>query len=111
MVFSDIIERIWNKLKGWGEKSLSIGGKDILIKAVIQSLPAYAMGMFKLPKGLIKEIQRLCARFWWGDTSEKRKMNWCSWKKLCSNKEDGGSDSVTWRILIGLFWQSKARGL
>ncbi|KAK2656223.1 hypothetical protein Ddye_009275 [Dipteronia dyeriana] len=41
------------QIKGWGEKLLSVGGKDILIKAVIQSIPTYAMSMFQLPNGWI----------------------------------------------------------
>ncbi|KAK3210999.1 hypothetical protein Dsin_015705 [Dipteronia sinensis] len=84
------IRDVLDRLKGWGEKSFSIGEKYILIKAVIQSLHAYAMSIFKLPKGLIKEIQRLYARFWWGSTADKRKIHWCSWTRLCTNKAEGG---------------------
>ncbi|KAK3225459.1 hypothetical protein Dsin_005321 [Dipteronia sinensis] len=89
-VFADIVNRVWNRIIGWGEKLLSVGGKDTLIKAVIQSIPTYAMGIFRLPKGLIKEIQRLCARFWWGGTDENRKIHWCAWDRLCSAKSEGG---------------------
>ncbi|KAK3211112.1 hypothetical protein Dsin_015818 [Dipteronia sinensis] len=89
-LFADIVDRVWGKLKGWGEKLLSVGGKDVLIKAVIQSIPTYAMSMFRLPKSLISEIHRLCARFWWGGSMEKRKMHWCKWRKLCTRKEEGG---------------------
>ncbi|KAK3230182.1 hypothetical protein Dsin_002063 [Dipteronia sinensis] len=63
------------KMKGCGEKLLPVGGKDILIKAVIQSIPAYAMSKFRLLKCMIGEIQRLCARFRWGGSKEKRKMH------------------------------------
>ncbi|KAK3187995.1 hypothetical protein Dsin_027556 [Dipteronia sinensis] len=89
-LFADIVDRVWGKLKGWGEKLLSVGGKDVLIKAVIQSIPTYAMSMFRLPKSLISEIHRLCARFWWGGSMEKRKMHWCKWRKLCTRKDEGG---------------------
>ncbi|KAK2649869.1 hypothetical protein Ddye_017358 [Dipteronia dyeriana] len=65
-LFTDIVDRVWNIIKGWGEKLLSVGGKEVLIKAVIQAILSYTMSIFRLPKGLVDEIQRLIARFWWG---------------------------------------------
>ena len=64
--YSVIKERIWKKLKGWKEKLLSQAGREILIKAVVQAILTYTMSCFKLPKGLIKEIEVLIRKFWWG---------------------------------------------
>ncbi|KAK2661812.1 hypothetical protein Ddye_000386 [Dipteronia dyeriana] len=69
---------------------LSVGGEDILLKAVIQSILAYAMSMFWLPKGLVQKTQHLCARFRWGGNEEKRKLHWCNWNTLCKDKFVGG---------------------
>ncbi|KAK2652309.1 hypothetical protein Ddye_012165 [Dipteronia dyeriana] len=77
-------------IKGWGEKLLSVGGKDIQVKAVVQSIPTYAISLFKLPKSLIDKIQRLTTRFWWGGNEKNRKIHWCTWKRLCKQKSDGG---------------------
>ena len=71
--FSVIKERIWKKLKGWKEKLLSQAGREILIKAVVQAIPMYTMSCFKLPKGLIKEIEVLIRKFWWVIEGSKRK--------------------------------------
>ena len=68
--YSVIKERIWKKLKGWKEKLLSQAGREILIKAVVQAIPTYTMSCFKLPKGLIKEIEVLIRKFWWGYRGE-----------------------------------------
>lgn len=57
--FSIIKERIWKKLKRWKEKLLSQVGREILVKAMIQAIPTYTMSCFKLPKGLIKDIESL----------------------------------------------------
>ena len=73
--FSLIKERIWKKLKGWKEKLLSQAGREILIKAVIQAIPTYTMSCFKLPKGLINEIESLIQKFWWGYRGEQRKIH------------------------------------
>ncbi|KAK2663280.1 hypothetical protein Ddye_001854 [Dipteronia dyeriana] len=48
------------------------------------------MSIFRLPKGLIAEIHRMSARFWWGSKENQRKIQWCTWKRLCKPKSDGG---------------------
>ncbi|XP_075654731.1 uncharacterized protein LOC142624885 [Castanea sativa] len=40
--FAKIKERVSKKLAGWKEKLLSIGGREVLIKAVAQAVPTYA---------------------------------------------------------------------
>ena len=42
-VFTEIKERVGKKMLGWKEKLLSIGGKEILIKVVVQAMPTYIM--------------------------------------------------------------------
>ena len=54
--FTQVMERIWARMQGWKEKLLSQAGKDVKIKAVVQSIPTYSMGVFKLPIGLCKDI-------------------------------------------------------
>ena len=54
-----IKERVWSKLQGWKEKLLSQVGREILLKAGVQAIPTFAMGCFKLPKGLCQEIEAL----------------------------------------------------
>ena len=48
------------------------------------------MSCFKLPKGLIKEIETLIKKFPWGYRGEQRKIHWISWEKTCQPKGEGG---------------------
>jgi hypothetical protein len=73
------------------EGKISIyGGKEILLKVIIHAIPIFAMEVFKIPKQLCKAINDAMARFWWGDTDEKRRMHWFAWWKMCIPKKLGG---------------------
>ena len=88
--FAFIKEWVWSKLKGWKEKLLSQAGREVLIKAVIQALPAFAMSCFKLPSTLCHDIEVLIRKFWWGQRGSRRKVHWVKWHNLCWSKLEGG---------------------
>ncbi|XP_065624064.1 uncharacterized protein LOC136065183 [Quercus suber] len=73
--FNYIKERVWKKLQGWEGKLLSQAGREVLVKSVIQAIPTYAMGCFKLPLGLCNDIEVLVKRFWWGQHGNRRKVH------------------------------------
>ena len=85
-----IKERVWAKLQGWKEKLLSQAGREILLKAVAQAIPTFAMSCFKLPVDLCKEIEMQIRKFWWGERGGQRKIHWKSWEILCKSKSEGG---------------------
>ena len=90
VIFRELLDRMWKKLQGWKEKLLSRAGKEVLIKAVIQALPTYLMGVYKIPAAIIQEFHSAMTRFWWGGKGEERKMHWLSWEKMCKPKCMGG---------------------
>jgi putative flippase GtrA len=46
---------------------LSFGGRLVLLKSVLTSLPVYALSFFKAPSGIISTIESLLIQFFWGD--------------------------------------------
>jgi hypothetical protein len=71
--FLHLVERVIQLIKGWKEKQLSIGGKEILIKVVAQSISVYAMSVFLIPKEICKIITDIISQFWWGDDDQSKK--------------------------------------
>ncbi|KAJ0096620.1 hypothetical protein Patl1_27306 [Pistacia atlantica] len=88
--FKHILERVRGKLSNWKMKYLSQAGKETLLKAVIQALPTYSMGVFKIPKTILQELNRLIKSYWWGQKNDKKRIHWCSWDKMKLSKNDGG---------------------
>ncbi|KAL2233030.1 UNVERIFIED_CONTAM: hypothetical protein Sindi_1483000 [Sesamum indicum] len=70
-VFSSISDRVWRRIQGRHEKSLSQAGREVLIKVVIQAIPAYTMSCFRLPDSLLHEMEMMAANFWWNKESKK----------------------------------------
>uniref|UniRef100_A0A2N9IH27 Reverse transcriptase domain-containing protein n=1 Tax=Fagus sylvatica TaxID=28930 RepID=A0A2N9IH27_FAGSY len=89
-IFNGLKERIVQRLQGWKEKFLSKAGREVLIKAVAQAIPTYAMNCFRLPKAWCEEVNGLIARYWWGQKKDERKLHWIKWDKLCTAKAEGG---------------------
>ena len=61
--FNLIKEKVWRKLQSWEGNFLSQAGCDVLIKAVIQAIPTFVMGCFKIPLGLCHDIEALIKNF------------------------------------------------
>ncbi|XP_074304569.1 uncharacterized protein LOC141639286 [Silene latifolia] len=90
VVASVIRDKLCKKLQGWRGQLFSKAGREVLIKAVAQSIPTYAMSVFKLPANFCDELRSIVSRFWWGSTNGKSKIPWIAWSKLCQPKCMGG---------------------
>lgn len=82
-------EGILGKLQCWKQATLSQAGKEVLIKAVVQAIPAYPMNLFKFPVTLCKEIDSMIAKFWWGHDTAWKHIHWLSKDTLGLPKAKG----------------------
>ncbi|XP_028067455.1 uncharacterized protein LOC114270203 [Camellia sinensis] len=89
-VFDYLKDRILKRVNGWKEKKLFATGREVLIKAVVQSISTYVMNCFQLPNSLCLEIDAIVSRYWWGQREDTRKIYWKKWDFLCSQKRVGG---------------------
>jgi len=50
---------IRSRLSGWQSRFLSFGGRLVLLKSVLTSLPVYALSFFKAPSGIISSLESM----------------------------------------------------
>ncbi|KAG7589319.1 Reverse transcriptase domain [Arabidopsis suecica] len=89
-MLSYIKDRIKNKLSGWFSRTLSQGGKEVMLKTVAMAMPVFAMSCFKFPKSTCANISSAMADFWWSSFEHSSKIHWISWERLCLPKHQGG---------------------
>lgn len=88
--FAYLKDRIWKRMQGWNEKFLSWAGKEIMIKAVAQAIPTFAMGCFDISKTICDQISAMICKFWWNHQEGKHKIHWLSRDQLMKPKGEGG---------------------
>ncbi|KAJ3696581.1 hypothetical protein LUZ61_000286 [Rhynchospora tenuis] len=85
-----LLEKMKKRLSGWKSNMLSDAGLLVLIKSVLTSIPVYCMTMEMLPKKIIKEMNSLMAKFFWGKTNQTRYLSFIAWSKICKPVQMGG---------------------
>ncbi|CAH9124930.1 unnamed protein product [Cuscuta epithymum] len=86
----NIIKQFDEKLTPWKQKHLSQGGRLILIKHVLSSIPLHILAVDTLPKQVITILEKKMASFLWGSTNDNHRFHWVKWSKLCYPTEEGG---------------------
>ena len=64
--------------------------REVLITTVIQAIPTFSMGCFKIPLGLCHEIEAMIKKIWWGQRGNRRKIHWIKCEELTKSKMVGG---------------------
>lgn len=71
---SDI--KMARKCSGWQNRMLTKGGKAVLIKFVLQSMPVHLFSAMNPPKTVIKKVEKILTDFFWGMVEGKAKYHW-----------------------------------
>jgi len=61
-----VVDRIEALLSLWSNTFLSFGGRRVLLKSVLSSLPVYFLSFFKALAGIISSIESIFKIFFWG---------------------------------------------
>ena len=77
-LFYGILDKMRKRLSYWTTKLLSHGGKVVLIRHVLLSIPMYLMQVLRPPQAVLRSLERLCNVFLWDHSMELRRIHWAS---------------------------------
>lgn len=107
-----LVVKIKSKLVMWKCKSTNMAGRLTLLKSALDSMPTYWFNLFRIPKAVCKEIDKVRRDFLWGWNHDNdpptRKIHLLKWRKLCNQKQIGGLNVTNLddrnSALLGKWW-------
>lgn len=73
----------------WKGKFLSLGGRIVMLRAVLSAIPLYMFSRDRIPVWVLECIDQIGARFLWQGTSPDRKYHLVCWDRVCRKERDG----------------------
>jgi hypothetical protein len=84
-----LLDKFDRKIHHWCNKLLTMGGRYILIKVVLESLPVYWMALTKIPATILRSIRQLIFSFLWTGCKTNG-YHLCNWETISKPKKMGG---------------------
>ena len=87
-----LIHLFKRKIKNWTYRYLSLGGRVVLIRAVLTGLAVYWFALARCPKSILITLCKLIYNFLWGSSGDHGLSHLVSWESLALPIEFGGWD-------------------
>nr|GEX50478.1 RNA-directed DNA polymerase, eukaryota [Tanacetum cinerariifolium] len=97
--WASTVDKLRYRLSKWKVKTLSIGGRLTLLKAVLGASPLYNMSIFKVPRGILNSMEAIRSKFFNGMEPSTNKITWAAWNKVLASKENGGLGMSSYHAL------------
>jgi mannosylglycoprotein endo-beta-mannosidase len=85
-----MINVVRRRLGSWGNKYVSLGGRIVLINAVLNVIPIFYLSYMKMPLKVWKELVKIQRTFLWAGLAKTNKTCWVRWDVICRPKKEGG---------------------
>ena len=89
-MWDGVKERVRRRLALWKWQHISKGGRITLIKSTLASMPIYQMSLFRMPKIVVRRLEKVQRDFLWGGGNLERKAHLVNWEVVCADKDKGG---------------------
>ncbi|XP_071939020.1 uncharacterized protein [Coffea arabica] len=88
--FGEVCQSILGRIRSWKSRMLSLGGKIVLIKHVLATMPVHLLSAAVIPGKVFRTIEKAFSTFLWGSSSEESKFHWIRWSQMCYPVDEGG---------------------
>ena len=78
------------QIKHWCQRQLSLGGRLILAKLVLENLAVYWLSLSKIPRSILDAIRKKFFVFLWFDSQVQAKYHLAKWEIIVWPKDKGG---------------------
>ena len=85
-----LISKFEKRISHWTNRLLSIGGRLVLIRSVLSSLPVFWMALVPIPSSILDKLRKLIFSFLWGSSSKHKKFHLVDWHLLARPTSLGG---------------------
>jgi hypothetical protein len=69
-----MLDAFKSRLGSWGNKYISLGGRIVLINAVLNALPIFFLSYLRMPAKVWREVVKIQRKFFWSGLSNKSRM-------------------------------------
>ncbi|XP_060210563.1 uncharacterized protein LOC132637499 [Lycium barbarum] len=88
--YESLIRKVMNRVMSWQNRLLSFGRRYILMAHVLQTMPVYLLSVMNPLRGVIDQLYKIFAKFFWSNTAGVKGKHWVAWDKMCLPKCEGG---------------------
>lgn len=98
--FQHLLLSIHQRISGWMGRFLSPGGRLILIKHVLSTIPLHVFAVLEPPVAVLTSMERAFSNFLWNHPMSNATRTWSAWPKLAFPYAENGLGVRSFRDLL-----------